>query len=242
MYRVAIIENEPSEEAVLHRHLERYAAENGVALSIASYFAAKDFLAQHRSYDLVFMDIEMPEVNGMEAASLLRAYDARTLLVFVTSFAGYAVRSYEVDALDFIVKPARYANVQMCMSKAVRILDRRADNKLVVQTADGLRVLPVDAIVHVEVSGRELVYHLEDRGDAGGAPSVGSRGSLKTIEERLAASAFVRISNNELVNMEHVRRIDTDAIILDSGEVLKVSRSYKRSALDAVTAFMGGGF
>ena len=89
------------------------------------------------------MDIDLPGMSGMEAAGLMRAYDEETPLIFVTNLAQYAIRGYEVDALDFIVKPVSWYHFSMRMDKAMRAMRRHsATGRLKVSTRSGVRVIP----------------------------------------------------------------------------------------------------
>ena len=108
MYQIISIEDDPAEAEVLRHHVERFSRENNVELSLTWLRTAADFLERHRPADLILMDIDLPGISGMEAATLLRSYDSETPLIFVTNLAQFAIKGYEVDALDFVVKPVGY--------------------------------------------------------------------------------------------------------------------------------------
>ena len=106
MYKFAIVEDNEAAAEKLAGFLERYANENNEVFEIIKFHDALDFLDGYRTvYDAVFMDIEMPGIDGMEAAHRLRRLDQKVILVFVTNMASYAVKGYEVNATDYIVKP-----------------------------------------------------------------------------------------------------------------------------------------
>ena len=109
MIRVAIVEDEDIAARQLEQCLQQYESGHDIRFSSCRFRDALEFLEQYQPlYDLIFMDIGMPGLDGMEAAVRLRAMDSVTPLIFVTSMVQYAVRGYEVDALDFVVKPVRY--------------------------------------------------------------------------------------------------------------------------------------
>ena len=124
MPNIALVEDEPEAADVLAAFIARYADEKGLELAVTRFGNAMDFEMTHQHFDLVFMDIQMPGINGMEAAQLMRTYDSETPIIFVTNLAQYAVKGYEVDALDFIVKPVTYFNFRMRMDKAMRRIRR----------------------------------------------------------------------------------------------------------------------
>ena len=235
MYRIALVEDELDAADALAAFLDRYAQERGLDFALARFTNAMDFELTKESFDLVFMDIQMPGINGMEAAHLLRTYDEVTPIVFVTNLAQYAVRGYEVDALDFIVKPVTYFNFRMRMDKAMRHIRRNSGRSVSVSTRDGMRVIPLADIEYVEVSRHDLSYHLVGEEE----PFV-VYGSLVAFEQEVEGGPFVRISASCLVNMNHVRSVRRSALVMSGGETLYFSRSRKREALATITSFFGG--
>lgn len=141
MPNIALVEDEPEAADVLAAFIARYADEKGLELAVTRFGNAMDFEMTHQHFDLVFMDIQMPGINGMEAAQLMRTYDSETPIIFVTNLAQYAVKGYEVDALDFIVKPVTYFNFRMRMDKAMRRIRRNASRSIAIGTRDGMRVV-----------------------------------------------------------------------------------------------------
>lgn len=96
-----------------------------------------NFIEDYPGCDIVFMDIEMPQMNGIEAAKKLRAFDTQCSLIFVTNMARYAVAGYEVDAMDFLVKPVGYFNFSMKLKKAVQIQKEKKNTYVLLHTRDG---------------------------------------------------------------------------------------------------------
>ena len=102
-----------------------------------------DFLEAYRpDFDLVFLDIELPLLNGIETARRLRELDSVVALVFITNMEQYAVNGYEVDALDFVVKPINYYRFSSMMRKALRIIARKEEKALPYPKANGIRQGP----------------------------------------------------------------------------------------------------
>ena len=235
MCKIAIVEDELDAANTLTSFLERYGAEKGYQFWITKFGNALDFEVSHQQFDLIFMDIQMPGINGMEAAHLMRTYDEQTPLIFVTNLAQYAVKGYEVDALDFIVKPVSYYNFRMRMDKAIRRIRRNGEKSLAINTRDGMRVVPLSGIEYVDIDRHDLAYHL-----VGEASPLVVYGSLKAFEEQVAGGPFVRISNCCLANMNLVRSVHGSELRMRSGATLYFSRSRKREAVETITAFLGG--
>lgn len=235
MFRILIVEDNPEEQATLRAHLERYATEHGEDFQIAWLKSAVEFVEGSETADLIFMDIDLPGINGMEAATLLRSFDQQTPLIFVTNLSQYAVRGYEVDALDFIVKPVTYYNFSMRMDKAMRIMRRTTGRNVVIQTKAGMRVIPLAELISVEVLNHNLAYRAVGYDDA-----LEVRGSLASIERELEGGPFVRISNSCIVNMGHVRDIQGNELRMSDGRVLYFSRARRRPAMERIADYLGG--
>ena len=109
LLNIALCEDETTTAERMQRFLQQYAEEFHEGIQVSVFSNGVDFLENYTPrFDIVFMDIMMPLMDGMEVAEKLRAIDRDTTLVFVTNMAQYAIRGYEVDASDFIVKPVSY--------------------------------------------------------------------------------------------------------------------------------------
>ena len=110
MVRIAIVEDEQEQADRLQSHIRRYGEEHQIGTQVTVCSNVITFLEQYKAeFDIVFMDIMMPMMNGMDAAHLLREKDDKVMLIFVTSMRQYALQGYDVAAADFIVKPVPYA-------------------------------------------------------------------------------------------------------------------------------------
>ena len=235
MYRMLIVEDTPAEADLLHGHLQRYASEKNLSFSIETLSSALEFINSRHVADLVFMDIDMPGINGMEAAEILRSYDTETPLVFVTNLAQYAVRGYSVDAVDFVVKPVEYGDFAMRMDRAMRAVARNAARTLALPTADGVRVIAQRDVTYVDLVKHDVRYHLVD------GTELRERGSLRAAEQRLDPQSFLRISSGCLVNMARVERIGRESVMTGGAELF-YSRSQRRRALETLANYVGRSF
>lgn len=233
MYRILIVEDTPAESDNLRAQLARYSGEHDEQFAVEVMASAVEFDAKQPSADLIFMDIDMPGMNGMEAAEALRGRDGETLLIFVTNLAQYAVHGYAVDALDFIVKPVTYDDFALRMDRAMRQLRKRVGTTITLPTADGSRVVSVRDIVYVDILHHDLYYHVD-----GLEAPLRLRGSIKAAGDELGAD-FVRVSSSCLANMAHVRLIRQGSVVLSSGEELFFSRGCRKEALEALNAYVG---
>lgn len=232
MIRAAIVEDDQMYREQMSMFLARYQKEKDIQLDLMMYEDGKDIVEQYRpDFDVIFLDIEMPLVNGMKAAQKIREVDEHVILVFITNMAQYAIKAYEVQALDYIIKPMTYASFKSKMDRIVRMVERRIEKSIVLNVGTSMIRLPVSEIYYVEVVSHNVIYHT-DKGE------YSLRGSLKEVEALLEGSGFEKCNNCFLVNLRHVRKIQ-DGITTVGKDQLPISRSKKKSFMNAVASYIG---
>jgi DNA-binding LytR/AlgR family response regulator len=230
---LAVVEDDDAEFDAIKASIEKFGTESEINFTVERFVSADLLLAVYKpTYDIIFMDIGLPGIDGFEASKKLRQIDENVLLIFVTSMSKFAVSGYEVGAFDFIVKPVKYGNLKLKLLRVIDRLKASADQKIKVQTGDGLRIVPISSIKYVEVMNRSIIYHTED-GD------VSVYGSLKNVESTLPEKQFVKCNNCYLVNLSHVSSVKGFTAIV-GGEELTLSRSRKKEFLQALGAYMEG--
>ena len=233
MYRIAIVDDENSAAEALEGQIRRYAGEAGADVETVRYESAMAFLSNYQAnFDIVFMDIEMPYLNGMEGAAKLREIDRTTLLIFATNLGHMAVQGYTVEAFDFIIKPVRYELLRMKLERAFRRLERERVRN-VSFNSDGARlVMPADQIRYVEVADHRLVFHTE----SGDYPAYGTMAKLRGQLEPLG---FFLCNNCYLVNLRFVRRVEKFTVTVGE-DALQISRPRRKAFLQALNDYIGG--
>ena len=232
MLKFAIVEDEDSAASKLTECIRRYCKSHDISYDIERFVSAVDFLKNYRPvYDIVFFDIVLPYLNGIDAAKELRNLDDVVTIIFVTNMANLAVRGYEVAALDFVVKPVVYDSFAMKIERAVNAVKRRRRVDVSIPVYRNEKVVSESKIYYIEVTRHNLVYHT-DEGD------IKARGTLGALEQQLEKENFVRCNSCYLVNMKYVTGVDGDDMIV-AGTRLKISRAKKKSVLHTLTNFLG---
>ena len=150
---VVVVEDQESEFDYIRPMLERYFNDIDREFRLVHHRDAKSFLASYqKGTDIILMDIELGEKSGMEAAQEIRRIDEDVVIIFCTKMAQFAVEGYQVNALDFLVKPFRYEGLAFRLNRAMKVLDR-GRRFLLVKTKDGSQNLQLDDILYLDVFG-----------------------------------------------------------------------------------------
>ena len=233
MIRVAIVEDEAAVRDQLMGYVQRYMRQYDAQIEVTMFTDGVEILEGYRPvYDIIFLDVEMQHLDGMETASRIRALDSDVLLIFITNMAQYAIRGYEVDALDFVLKPVSYYQFSTKLERALQRIQRRRGGQIALQVGGGVQLLNTDDILYLETRDRLLHYHTA-------ADTWSVRGSLQKAEKELAPYHFARCNQCYLVNLRHVTGVQNDFVQIGK-EQLEISRRQRVALLAAVAAYVGG--
>jgi len=233
MLRIAVVDNAERAREQMKELLQRYEHEHNIDFQ-ASYFSnGVDLLRKYQAtYDLIFLDIEMPKKDGITVAREIRQVDPIVTLVFVTRMGQYAVNGYEVRAMDFLVKPISYSAFELRMNRLLDHLQKRDEKFVLISTKDGMRRIAISELIYVEVIKHQVLYHTVN-----GIFETNS--SMKSVEEELGDSHFARCDNSFLVNMKYVTWVGQKELLVGN-ETLKISRTRRKAFLSELTNYMGG--
>lgn len=230
MVRIAIVEDEEKYFNVLEGYIQKYIDDNNDEINYAWFKTGVDFLEKyHSDFDIILMDIEMPGMNGISVAKDIRNVDTSVLIIFITNMAQYAIHGYEVDALDYVVKPIEYYPFSIKLRRAIRIIREQAGNSIMLPFPEEDRRIPTKDILYIEVHSHTVVYYTYY------GESVAT-GTLRELEEKLKNDCFARCNSCYLVNLRHVTGIKDESVLIE-GTKLKISRSKKKDFMNQLSKF-----
>lgn len=241
MLKILILEDERPQLDKLTSFLARYKEENpSFEYILECYDRGLELLNAYQcDADLIFLDIRVPDMLGMDVARRIRRMDEAVMIVFVTSLTQYAVEGYSVRAFDYILKPVRYASFSAKLERALRMLShRKQELMLELRTKTDVRKVPADSVIYVETAARhDLLFHA-------GGEVLRQWGALSQYEEQLRQAHFARPCSSFLVNLKYVRGVKKDTVILGGiggvSEEIPLSRSKRKEFLTLLAQYKGG--
>lgn len=183
-----------------------------------------------RRFDLVFMDMQLPGMDGIEVASNIRERGCSCLIVIVTSIMEYAMEGYGVDAFDFILKPVTEERFSEVVAKAAAVLLPGGGKVCHLSRKGSEMAVPMDSIAYIESFGRSVLVHCKEG-------TYEHASTISREEERLKDEGFLRISRYYLVNMKYIREIQTREIRLAGGRTLSINPKRRKAIYDAYTEY-----
>ena len=192
---------------------------------IICFSSGEELLLLKEHIDILLLDIQMPEIDGMETAVELRKKDKNMILIFVTAAEEYVFQAFDVGAFHYIVKPINDERFAQILSKAVKELGpKREDNcknedKYLMINSGGVHIrVMLEDIVYAEVFNRKIVIHKMDE-------SIEYYGKMSDLEA-LAGDDFFRSHRAYLVNLKYVEKYDASTIYLEKGNVIMAKQNY----------------
>lgn len=235
MVNIAVLEDDPEDFQAMHTLIERYKAEKNIAIQLEWFTNGLQLLdVGTMKFDILFLDIEVPNINGMDTAKRIRRSDPKVSIIFTTRLAHYAIKGYDVDALDFLIKPVRYNSLCFRLDKAIHNITSRKEQFVTIISNRNMFRLNADDIYYIEANRHKLIYHT-----VSGCYET-SDSTFTQVAQSYAPMHFVPCHNSFLCNLKHVNRVTKEEIVV-AGDHLKMSRGQRKNFLEALTAYWGKG-
>ena len=183
--------------------------------------------------DIAFLDIDMPQLSGTELADLIRH---RTEIVFTTAHPDYAIRAFESDALDYLLKPVTYERFLKTISKAKdKLFKKQIDQSInleedfyIKSEAKGKMIkVKYNDIYYIEAKANYLKIYLDKE-------SYMTYLTMKELEEKLPPKKFIRVHKSFIINIQKIMALETNQILLENKNTVVIGRSYRSSLLSVI--------
>ncbi len=231
MFQLAIVEDEDSYAAQLVEYIDKYQAESGNYFKVTRFTDGDEITNGYKGqFDIILMDIEMKLMDGMTAAEEIRKLDNDVIIMFITNMTNYAIRGYQVDALDYVLKPVSYFAFSQKLGRAISRIKKTPSKIISVDMPSGVKKLEIDNIFYIESEGHNLNFYTTS-----GEFTI--RAKMGDFEEQLSPYNFFRSNKGYLVNLKYVDGVENGSCII-AGKKLLISRARKNDFMTALTDYM----
>lgn len=202
--------------------------------TIETFLSAEELWKQYENgirYDVIFCDIMMQPLNGIELAHKIRTLDNNVILVYLTNNLEFAPLGYEVRAFRYLLKPIHEKDFLSVMEEIRR--EQKKEKKLLFETSIGSLLIPESSIVYMEAFDKDIqIFYNQD--------SFYVKRGLNELEETLTNHCFFRIHRKYLIHLDHVLEYDNSKVTLDCGKTLPVSRRKSKAFRESMESFIKG--
>ena len=230
LLKIGICDDEPEYTTILADYLKTYDidSEKDYSFQIDKFTSAKELLSAYtkpETYHILFLDVEMPEINGVDMARQIRKITQDVIICFVTSFDKYAIQAYGVEALAYVVKPVAYAELKRVLSRAVVLVQYTFDYKeaeeryIEVPVSRNTRIVDVRTIQYIEKRRNKCVLHCTDA-------EITCYETLKKICSKLDQNIFIYVHQGYIVNFDAIKEVKENVVCLGDGVEVPLSRSH----------------
>ena len=185
---------------------------------------------QKKPYDIVFLDIEMPNKNGIDVGKYLRKINKKTIIIFSTSYPQYAIAGYDCEAFQYLLKPISQEKLQSTIDRAIRkiTLSRQYHN---IKVHNIVRRLPISDIYYIEYCQKHIIYHMKN-------DRIETTGRFSDVIQRLQKHGFYQIHQGYIVNFDKIYDFDGYSIILDDKRTVMMSVRKKKEVILAYSKYV----
>lgn len=233
--RIAVCDDDDLEIASLSKLIDEYQAARGVQIDRRLFHSGTELLYGMRGgeYDIVFLDVLMPGLSGIQAAQELRELDKNVRLIFLSASPDFALDSYIVDAYHYLLKPAEADTLFPLLDKIEKDLSLREKQGFILKNRKGIIWISFTELIYADVINKTVSFHLSDG-------SIHKAAATLSEYEKILLSRpeFLKTHRSYIVNLSHVQAVCANCVVTKNGYTIPLSRLLRRRIRDAFTEFL----
>ncbi len=241
LFKIAVCDDELSEIKKICDFITRFSFESEIEFIVDRYTNGKSLIkaynAKTAKYDIIFLDVEMPQLDGIETAQLIREFpDRNVLIVFITSYPEYMQDSFDVQAFQYLTKPISYHLFKEKFQKIIGYINELQTNIAVVSLKKGEILLYLDEVICFETiknmttKSYLLVTTTTEEFEI--------KGKIAEMETRLKDQYFISVHRSVLVNMKYIKKFNANLVELTNGKTVEISRRKLSEVKDTFSKYM----
>lgn len=231
MISVAICDDEKYMSDQIRTLVSAFSRRKNIEISIRQFSCGEDLLRYDKQIDILFLDIQMKGIDGMETARKLRGQNFRGFLIFITVLKELVFQSFEVQAYDYLVKPVDEKQFEKTMERVFSSMRNTGEENLLIQKGYESRIISLEEIVFCEIIDRKIYLHLVS------AEVVDYYERIENLESRLGDS-FFRCHRSYLIHLKYLKSYKNGTAYMEGGHRIPVSRLRGREFSAVILQYM----
>lgn len=232
MLLIAVCDDIPLECADIAKQIETILKQSNADFIIKKFFGGLELIQSRESFDIIFLDIKMPNINGMELAKQIRKQGRQSLIIFITSASEYVFDAFDVEAFQYLLKPIQTDKLKNVLEKATKKMQIDANiDFLMISANRQIQKVFLKDILYIESIGRIIKIHCNN-------------GTLETyeqigiLEDKLSDKFFFRCHKCFLVNLNFVDAFNKTEVRLENGEKIMLAKRRYEDFQKAILSYM----
>lgn len=231
MIRAAVCDDEKYMADAVKKMAEDFFRAQNIETVIEVFLSGKELLKYEKTIDILFLDIQMKETDGMETARILRRRGFKGYLIFITVLRETVFEAFEVQAYDYLVKPIEQSRFQKTMERVLASMQSAGEANLLVQRGYESRLVPFDEIIFCEIIDRKVYLHLAS------LEIIDYYDRIENLETKLDGR-FFRCHRSFLINLQYLRSYKNQTAYMEGGKQIPVSRLRSKEFSGVILRYM----
>lgn len=231
MLRIAICDDEKYMSDKIKMMISNYFYSKNIDITVSQFSSGEELLKDNGKIDILFLDIQMKDMDGMETARKLRSRKFKGVLIFITVLKEMVFQSFEVQAFDYLVKPVEAGCFERTMERLLDTMKNAGESSLLVQKGYESRIVLLEEIVFCEIIDRKVYLHLKS------SEIIDFYDRIENLETKLDSS-FYRYHRSFLINLKYLKNYKNGTAYMEGGVKIPVSRLRSREFSNVILQYM----
>lgn len=233
MITIAICEDEKETQVLIEDYLDNILKDINKEYEIQKYSSGEELLkSEFKNIDILLLDIQMGELNGMDTARNIREVDSDMEIIFITSLIDYVQEGYEVRAYRYLLKPIELEELKKHILNCIKEIEKNKKQSIIIKNKSNTYNIYTNEIKYIEVQKKDMTIHTINK-------DFEVRYSLEKIEKDLNADQFVRCHKSFIINLNYVENIKSNTAILGTKEEIHISRYRYKDVKEKFLRYLG---
>lgn len=233
MIVIGICDGEQTVRSLLASFVERYRSETGTEIQLLSYSTGEKLLKNYLlDIDLIFLEIPLRKINGLEIATRIKQYDKQIRIVFLTKVMSYVLEAYDVGASNYLLKPLSYEKFCKELNRVLEQNSSIEGSYFLEQNRQGLHKIYFQDVRYIETAGKSVLIHTVNS-------DIPSNRQMKQFEQIFIDTPLIRCHAGYIVNLRYFQKVENFMITLTDGKQIPISRNRRAFVLSQIRQVYG---